>query len=130
MSCKILIVEDDPELQELYAAMLEAVDCQLIQVFDGKDAWQELQDTVPDLLILDIILDEIMGDTLFAAIKDDPRYRAIPTIIVSVLSPGQCQHLLEMSPETTFLRKPFRKEQLLEAIIRNLGANGKKETSF
>jgi len=125
-----MIVEDDRELQELYAAMLEAVDCQLIQVYDGKDALEKLQDTVPDLLILDIILDEMMGDVLFSAIKDDPRYRAIPTIIVSVLSPGQCQHLLEMSPETTFLRKPFRKEHLLEAIVRNLGANGQKEISF
>lgn len=116
MSGTILIVEDDGELQELYSTMLEDVDCQIIQAFDGIEALKKLEETVPDVMVLDIILDEMMGDELFERIKQEPEYAAIPIIIVSVLPAERCQHLLEMDPETVFLRKPFRRWQLVDAV--------------
>jgi len=39
MSCAILIVEDDAELHELYAAMLEHTDCRIVPAYDGLEAW-------------------------------------------------------------------------------------------
>lgn len=116
MSGQILIVEDDEELQELYADMLEGVDCQIIRAFDGLEALKRLEETIPDVMVLDIILDEMMGDELFEHIKQRPQYAGIPIIIVSVLPIEQCQHLLEIDPRTVFLRKPFRRRQLVDAV--------------
>jgi CheY-like chemotaxis protein len=118
MSGKILIVEDDAELQELYADMLEGVDCQIIRAFDGLEALQRLEEMIPDVMVLDIILDEMMGDELFERIKQMPQYAAIPIIVVSVLPVEQCKYLLEIDPETVFLRKPFRRAQLVDAVQR------------
>jgi len=120
MSCAILIVEDDAELHELYAAMLEHTDCRIVPAYDGLEAWDRLQETPPDLILLDIILGEMMGDQFFTKVKQEPAYRDIPIAIVSVLSPDICRHLLEMDRRTLFLRKPFRKAELLDIVERGL----------
>jgi CheY-like chemotaxis protein len=129
MAGKILIVEDDRELQELYAAMLEDSDYQITQAYDGEEGWEKLQEMTPDLILLDIILDKMMGDTLFARIKQAPRHRDVPVIVVSVLSASsrQCRHLLDMDPNTAFLRKPFQKAQLLDMVANGLAYGRAKE---
>ena len=127
MSCVILIVEDDDELQELYAAMLEHTDCCIIRAYDGLDAWDRLQETTLDLILLDIILGEVMGDEFFVKIKQAPAYRDIPIVIVSVLAPETIQHLLEIDPRALFLRKPFRKAELLDVIEKGMAQHRAKE---
>jgi CheY-like chemotaxis protein len=116
MTGKILIIEDDEELQELYVNMLDQVDCEIVQAYDGGEGLEKLTADTPDVIVLDIILDEMMGDELFAKLKQDPRYADIPIVVVSVLPIERCKHLLEMDPRTVFLRKPFRRAELLEAI--------------
>lgn len=124
MSGKIMIVEDDEELQELYLTMLEEIDCQVIQAFDGVEALQKLEETRPDVMLLDIILDEMMGDELYMRIKQDPRYAEIPVIIVSVLPVERCQRLLDIDSGTVFLRKPFQRRQLVDAVERSCAKRG------
>ena len=116
MTCTILIVEDDDELHELYAAMLETLDCRLIQAYDGVEALEKLVDTTPDLIILDLILDEMMGDEFLLDIRRKSQYAHIPVIIVSVLPIERCQNLLDGDSKTVFLRKPFRRGQLLDTV--------------
>jgi len=123
MSYAILIVEDDTELQDLYAAMLEHTDCRIVQAYDGLDAWDRLQETTPDLILLDIILGEMMGDEFFTRVKQEPASRDVPIAIVSVLSPEACRHLLAMDRRTMFLRKPFRKADLLDLVEKGLAQN-------
>jgi CheY-like chemotaxis protein len=125
MAGTILIVEDDRELQELYGEMLENVDCQIIPAYDGEAAWQKLQTTVPDLILVDIILGETMGDGLFARVREDSRYKGIPIVVVSVLSASsrQCRRMREIDPNVVFLRKPFQKAQLLDQVRTYLSGN-------
>ena len=127
MACTVLSVEDDDELQEIYAAMLKETDCQITPAYDGEEAWDRLQETTPDLILLDLILDEMMGDQLFAKIKQSPRHRDIPIVVVTVLSAEGCRQLLEVDPRTLFLRKPFQKAQLLEVVQRGLARAYVKE---
>ena len=120
MKYRILIVEDDLELQELYTMMLDAVDCELVRALDGEQALQKLADPLPDLVILDILLDKVMGDEVFAQMRQVPRYAGIPVIVVSVLSADRCEDLMTMDGRTFFLRKPFRRENLLEVVHKAL----------
>jgi CheY-like chemotaxis protein len=120
MICTILIVEDDDELHELYLTMLEPLDCRIIQAYDGVEALEKLVDTTPDLIILDLLLDEMMGDEFLLDIRRKSQYADIPVIIVSVLPIERCQHLLDGDSKTVFLRKPFRRGQLLDAVEEGL----------
>jgi len=113
---RLLIVEDDPELQELYTTMLDSLECEISRAFDGGEALEKMDEARPDLLILDIILDELMGDVLFRQIRQMPRYAGLPIVVVSVLSADRCRELLDLDDKTIFLRKPFQRGQLLEAV--------------
>jgi CheY-like chemotaxis protein len=127
MTARILVVEDDRELQELYATMLGNMDLQIVRAYDGEEAWEKLQEWTPDLVILDILLDDMMGDTLFLKAKEDPLLKDTPIIIASVLSLERCQHLIDMDARTVFLRKPFRREDLVHAVKKGLMRGPLKE---
>jgi PAS domain S-box-containing protein len=72
------------------------------------------------LQTVDLILDEMMGDEFLLDIRRKSQYAHIPVIIVSVLPIERCQHLLDGDPKTVFLRKPFRRGQLLDTVERSL----------
>ena len=126
MARNVLIVEDDEELQELYAAMLVDLDCQITRAYDGGQGLDRLEESNPDVIIVDMLLDEVHGDEFFLAVKAKPAYADVPVVIASVLSPERCQHLLEMDPRTIYLRKPFRKAQLEDVVQRCLAGGGKR----
>jgi CheY-like chemotaxis protein len=113
---KILILEDDPELQELYAMMLEGLDCELMLAFNGQEALEKLAELRPDLVILDILMSKVMGNEVHTWMRQDPRYAETPVIVVSVLSADRCQDMMSMDERTRFLRKPFQPQELLEAV--------------
>ncbi|MFN2243054.1 MAG: response regulator [Anaerolineae bacterium] len=120
MTARILLVEDDEELQEIYASMLSLNDYQLAQAYDGGGALEMLEEAGADLIVLDIILDEMMGDDLYMRVKQDARFSAIPVVVVSALPAERCQLMLEMDPTTVFLRKPFGRRDLVQAIENGL----------
>ena len=121
MTPTLMIVEDDRELQELYSAMLEGLGCEIAIVEDGVEALDGLAVIQPDVVILDILLDRMMGDEFHRRMRQDPRHRDTPVVVVSVLSRDRCEEMLEMDSHTVFLRKPFRKRDLVEAVARGLG---------
>lgn len=116
MTRTVLIVEDDLELQELYEAMLEIDDYRIVQATDGVEALEKVRQVAPDVILLDIILDEMMGDELLRKLKSDPITADTPVIVATVLPVERCQDVLGALSRTAFLRKPFRRSQLLEAI--------------
>lgn len=120
MTKTILIVEDDPELQELYLAMLDDEEYRIFCAADGGEALEKLRTVSPDLILLDIILDEMMGDELFLRLKQDPDTAGTPIVLATVLPAERCQRLLEVDQGTLFLRKPFRRRQLLDMVDKAL----------
>ena len=121
MTIRILLVEDDKDLQEIYLTMLEGNGWQIGQAYDGREALEQLEEAGADLIVLDIILDEMMGDEFYMRIREDARFAEIPVVVVSALPEERCQHILTLDPTTAFLRKPFRRQQLQEAIEKGLG---------
>jgi CheY-like chemotaxis protein len=55
MGKSIMIVEDDLHFHELYTAMLEGTDYEIIRAYDGVEALEKLEDKKPDLIILDML---------------------------------------------------------------------------
>ncbi len=120
MTARILLIEDDGDLQEIYTSMLEGDGYQIVQAYDGVDALERLQERGADLIVLDIILDEMMGDDFYRRIRQDTRFAEIPVVVVSVLPEDRCQRMLGTNSNVGYLRKPFRRKQLQEAIRKSL----------
>ena len=123
MAKKIMIVDDEREFQEIYAIMLEGRGYNLIYAYDGDEAMQMLDDNIPDLIILDMAMDLVMGDTFFLYLKGLKKLSDIPIIIISSMPQIQYNNLKEIDPALVYLDKvKLTKEILLEEVDNKLGA--------
>ena len=116
-----MIVEDDNMFHDLYAAMFEGTDYNIIHAYDGDDALEKLEGKKPDLIILDMLLDMVTGDTFFLYLKSMHDCVDIPIIIVSNADKRKYKNLLEMDPRIIFLDKTVTKEQLIEEVKSKIG---------
>ncbi len=116
-----MIVEDDQSFHDLYTEMLEDTDYGIIRAYDGDDAWMKLEDKKPDLIILDMLLDMMTGDTFFLYLKGQPEYTSIPVIIVSNFPKRKYINLMDVDPNLVFLDKTVTKEKLIDEINARIG---------
>ena len=114
--CKILIADDSKLLRRQLREELEALDCEVIETENGKEAITESLSDRPDGVILDIVMPEINGIEVLRVIKelDD----TIPVIMLS--SAGTPEKLMETLKlgALDFIQKPYTPEQIEKAIAR------------
>ncbi len=101
MAKKILIVDDEKRFQEMYSMMLGDKDYDLTFAYDGDEAMQIVEDNKPDLIILDMIMDMVTGDTFFLHLKGYDDLVDIPVVIISSTPQKKIQESQKDSP------KPF-----------------------
>ena len=116
-----MIVEDDQIFHDIYAEMLEDTDYRLIHAYDGDEALSKLEQEKPDLIILDILLDMMTGDTFFLYLKGMPEYADIPVIVISNFPKRDYKSLRVVEPNLIFLAKTVTKEKLIEKINARIG---------
>ena len=113
---RILIVDDDHDMHELYKDMFERESEYEIELEDnGFKALERVKKASYDLLILDIIMEPFPGDSVFVSIRDNERLKNLPIIVISVLDHDSLA-LLKRFGQANFLKKPIRKEQLMKEI--------------
>ena len=121
MSKKIMIVEDEKAFHDLYRIMFEGRDYDISYVYDGDTAMEKLEEDRPDLIILDMLLDMVTGDTFFLHLKGMAEYADIPVIIISAFSEKQYKNLKKVDPNLVYIEKSYlTKERLLEEVEKKL----------
>lgn len=82
---KVLIIEDDPFLSEMYATKLAQENFEVELASDGKEALKKVAETKPDLVLLDIVLPKMDGFEVLQKIKKDPALRQVKVIALTNL---------------------------------------------
>ncbi len=121
MGKSIMIVEDELDFHEFYTVMLKDTDYEKVRAYDADEALEKLEDKKPDLIILDILLDMVTGDTFFLYLKGMPDCADIPIIIVSNSNKRDVKNLLKMDPGIVFLDKTVASERLIGEIKKRIG---------
>jgi two-component system OmpR family response regulator len=120
---KILVVDDDPEIVELFVDVLERdgrFDVKTAST--GYDAGILTQEFLPDLLILDYMLPDINGNVVCQTIRKNPNFEHMKIIIVSgVVNQDEINDLLKSGADD-FVKKPFNIEKLVERVGELLAA--------
>lgn len=80
---KILLVEDDSFLSDLYKNSLEKSGHNIFQSFEPEEALKTVLTAHPDLVILDLIMPHFSGLEVLKKIKADPKTALIPVIVLS-----------------------------------------------
>ncbi len=121
MKKRIMVVEDDKSFHDLYIDLLEDTDYEIVCAFDGDEAMGKLDEGKPDLIILDMLLDQIAGDTFFRLIRNIPEYTDIPVIVVSGYPERAYLILKELDQNLTYINKTDINERLIDEINRKIG---------
>ena len=112
---KILIVEDDEELQILYGLYLRGESFQILRAYNGADALKSIHKEKPDLIVLDMIMPVMDGEEFLKELHAETNFKDIPIIIASV-NDKIPQKMFELGNICTTLRKPFSIETLVGKI--------------
>ncbi len=79
----VLIIEDDPDLADIFTEALRAAGYQTETIRDGLDARQRLRQVVPKLVILDMHLPNVSGRELLYLLRHDARLRRTLIILLT-----------------------------------------------
>lgn len=82
---KVLIVEDDPMIQEMYATMFEIKGFDVVLANDGVEGLEK-SITRPDIILLDIMMPRMNGLQMLDKLKQDATLKDIPVIMLSNLA--------------------------------------------
>ncbi len=114
---KILVVDDDPEIVELFVDVLERDGRFEVKTANtGYDAGMLTQEFRPDLIILDYMLPDVNGNIVCQRIRSNAEFERTKIIIVSgVVNQDEINDLLKAGADD-FVKKPFNIEKLIERI--------------
>jgi DNA-binding response OmpR family regulator len=117
----ILVVDDDPDLVETIAMMLESKGCEVGKAYDGIEGEESIKKRRPDLIILDIMMPRKDGYVLCAELKADDKTKDIPVILLTAVGEAvpstKYSHADGMSTEADeYLPKPIDTEGLWSTI--------------
>jgi DNA-binding response OmpR family regulator len=90
---KIAIVEDDPLLGRALVDKLGMEGFETVLIPDGAEALAQIQQTQPDLILLDIMLPHVDGFGILKALKADATLQAVPVIMLTNLGQESDQTL-------------------------------------
>jgi two-component system chemotaxis response regulator CheY len=111
---RILIVEDSPATRALLSSALEGLDgpVKIVEAESGFEALRALPRQRFDLILTDINMPDINGLELVSFVKTDPRYRAIPLVIVSTEGSERDRDKGLRLGADAYVVKPFQPEAL------------------
>ncbi len=115
---RILIVEDEPEVAAVLAAMLADEGYEATLSVDGAAVETACADP-PGLVLLDVMMPGMDGPAVCHRLKADPRTAHVPVVFVTALVPQLLGARLGDCPHEAVLHKPFDVDDLL-AVVRRL----------
>ncbi|MBL7212663.1 MAG: response regulator [Desulfobacteraceae bacterium] len=117
----ILVVDDDPDLVETLAMMLESKGCEVGRAYDGIEGEESIKERRPDLVILDIMMPRKDGYVLCAEMKADEKTMDIPVVLLTAVGEAvpttSYTHADGMATEADdYIAKPIDTEGLWEVV--------------
>ena len=116
MAVHILVVEDEPAIQELIAVNLEHAGHHVIRARDAEDALGIVKNALPDLLLIDWMLPGMSGIALCRQLRQDERTRGIPIILLTARSEEQDKVMGLEAGADDYVTKPFSPRELMARI--------------
>jgi two-component system phosphate regulon response regulator PhoB len=116
MSAKILIVEDEPAIQELLVFNVMQAGFQAFRAEDADSAWQQIRSNSPDLILLDWMLPNTSGVILAKQFRADARTKDIPIIMLTARGEERDKILGLESGADDYITKPFSPRELMARI--------------
>jgi len=115
---KILIAEDEPDIQNLIILTLHHAGYDVVTAGDGQAAYDLAREEAPDLVLLDVKMPKMNGYEACRLIKADPALKHIPVVFLTVRGTDkEMQEGLEAGA-AEYLVKPFSPADLIQRVAK------------
>ncbi len=118
----VLVVEDDPDLNEVVGAFVELSGFEWRSALNGATALRELRARTPGLVLLDLMLPDLDGFEVCARLRADAATREVPVVVLSAVSDLAARQRATELGVQEYLVKPFDPERLMRVIRETLSA--------
>jgi CheY-like chemotaxis protein len=116
----ILVVDDDPGIRVVMRAVLEHEAYDIYEAEDGERALAFVEERLPDLIILDLMMPGIGGFEVLRRLKGDERTWLIPIVVLTAMG-APARKDAEEAGADGFFEKPFSPMALLQVVEETLG---------
>ena len=108
----VLVVEDNSDMRDFIGNTLKK-EFQVIKAENGLDGLHKLRDTVPDIILTDIMMPQMSGDQMIEMIRKNDDYKDIPIILLTAKIDDELKLKLLGEGCQDFISKPFSQKELL-----------------
>ena len=121
MAKTILFIEDESALQKTFGDILRQEGYEMISALDGEVGLRLAKEKKPDLILLDLILPRVHGFGVLKKLKEDPKTKAIPIIILTNLEGiADVDKALELGATTYLVKAQYTLEEVVQKIKKAL----------
>ncbi|HEY9074909.1 MAG TPA: response regulator [Anaerolineaceae bacterium] len=121
MNRPILVVEDIPNIREMLEITLRFKGYEVVSAADGEEALEIIKTSLPSLVITDILMPRMDGFTFIHTLRQDPRTRPLPVIVLSATyTTPEDKHFAMSLGAVRFLEKPIDTEEFLLTVAETL----------
>lgn len=114
---KILIVEDDTFILEMYATKLLNFGYDVLTATDGDEALKIVKDKKPDFILLDLVLPSVDGFDVLKAVRKNPKSKSIPVILLTNLGERKdVEKGLKLGADDYLIKAHFTPSEVIEKI--------------
>ena len=121
MSATVLVVEDEPHIQELVAVNLEHAGHRVVRAASAEEAETAIRASLPDVLVVDWMLPGESGLAFVRRLRGDPRTRNLPILMLTARAMETDKLLGLEAGADDYLTKPFSPRELaarIKAVLR------------
>ena len=113
---KILVVEDDAAMAALLRTFLVSKQLEVSVAVDGLDALEKIKASVPDLVLLDVMMPRLDGYGFIRELKKDAKLRSLPVVVLT--SSAQDEDVLRSyrNGANSYVRKPVELDAFIKAL--------------
>jgi len=112
----VMVVDDSVTVRKVTSRFLEREGFEVILAKDGADAMLQLQDRVPDIMLLDIEMPRMDGFEVATSVKNTDRLKRIPIIMITSRTGDKHRERAISIGVERYMGKPFVEEELLQTI--------------
>lgn len=126
---KVLIAEDNPVNRELLRELLEVRGYTVVEACDGQEALRMVEQTQPDLLLLDIGMPVLDGFAVASKIRENPRLAQLPVVAVTAYAMQGDREKILHAKFDGYLSKPVNSRSLAEVLDRLLNKRANQDVA-
>ena len=112
----IMVVDDSLTVRKVTCRLLEREGCDVLIAKNGKEAIEILQDSIPDVMLVDLEMPKMNGFELIEWVRANPETAHIPMIIISSRTAEKHRKIAQDLGVNIFLGKPYKEEELLSHL--------------